>query len=199
MCSRGNLFTYFTLLVALLPQTLRWWVNHWYLSQISGRGSCSLLAASPEIISLNISGFRLTLRFGERTCNRKNTYYSKNTCFRSDKPKPFYKSLLSVILPGTHSASTCRGPAHILCNSALAPGAKEILPYVSPSHSSFPSPGSISQHDVYISESLVWRPQPSIHTGLASPVVPVQECQLPVTFSRPFPRSGPLLTASKIV
>lgn len=47
-------------------------------------------------------------------------------------------------------------------------------------------------------QSLVWRPQPPNDTGLAGPLVPEQECLLPVSFSTLPPRRGRILQLKKI-
>lgn len=81
-------------------------------------------------------------------------------------------------------------------NSAIASKAEELLGNFSLRHSSF-LPQGVFASLVHLSQTLVWRPQPSIHTGLAGPMIPVQECLLPMTFSRFFPRNGTILIASK--
>lgn len=112
-------------------------------------------------------------------------------------PNPSPKSPLSVILPGTILLPHAGGQLTSTVTQPELQKQKKFFPTLVQAIPHF-LPQEVFRSMMYLGQSLVWRPQPSIHTGLAGPVVPVQECRLPVTFSRVFPRSGPLRTASKI-
>lgn len=163
MCSVQNLLNSFPLFVASRPQTLmQWWVNHLHLSLSSGEGLVSQkeTSASPEIIPCSTLGLGLIWCVGQDHV-KERIFVTSSGILGCDRPTAIPRSI--------QSASACWVWLMPPVTLSWPWRPRKCFPMLDQDMAHFSQEES---PNMAVRQSLVWWPQPRIHTGWTGLAVP---------------------------